>query len=249
MMAYTIQYIRSLIFIFLMYLWMAVLGLLGAPFALLKDGAANWLIRLYCKNVLWLLRVVGNVKTEIRGTVPTGDVIIASKHQSFLDIILISSSVPRVNFIMKKELRRAPILGFYAARIGAAPIDRGTKSKAIAQMMQGLEKTSGQASQLVIYPQGTRIAPGVRKPYKVGAAVLYERLGKTCVPAATNVGVFWPRHGIYRKPGTAILEYLDPIPSGLSPRDFMTRLETEVEQASDALMIEAGFVLPEEPQK
>jgi 1-acyl-sn-glycerol-3-phosphate acyltransferase len=95
--------------------------------------------------------------------------------------------------------------------------------------------------QLIIYPQGTRVAPGVAKSYKIGTAILYEETGQTCIPAATNVGVFWPRTGIYRKPGVAVVEFLPPIEQGLSQKDFMERLEAEIETASDRLLEEAGF--------
>ena len=95
--------------------------------------------------------------------------------------------------------------------------------------------------QLIIYSQGTRVAPGDRKPYKAGTGVLYEDLGQTCVPAATNVGLFWPRRGIIRKPGLAVVEFMDPIAPGLSRKAFMTQLEDRVEARSDALMQEAGY--------
>jgi 1-acyl-sn-glycerol-3-phosphate acyltransferase len=98
--------------------------------------------------------------------------------------------------------------------------------------------------QIVIYPQGTRVAPGVRAPYKVGTAALYQELGQPCVPVACNVGLFWPRKGIVRKPGVAVVEFLPPIPPGLGNAQFMARLEREIESASDRLMAEAGFVPP-----
>ncbi len=120
-------------------------------------------------------------------------------------------------------------------------MDRGRRAEAIRQMMRGVTDGTAPAGQLIIYPQGTRVAPGRHLPYKVGTAVLYHETGQSCVPAATNVGVFWPRRGIYRKPGLAVVEFLDPIEPGLSRQDFLTRLETEVETRSDALMREGGF--------
>jgi len=95
--------------------------------------------------------------------------------------------------------------------------------------------------QLIIYSQGTRIAPGVKAPYKIGTGVLYKELGQDCVPVAANVGVFWPKRGFYRKPGVAVVEFLPRIPVGLELDDFMQRLETAVETKSDELMREAGF--------
>ena len=153
---------------------------------------------------------------------------------------MIFEALPRAKFIMKKELRWAPFIGLYALRIGSTPVSRGDRSKAMKAMVEHAGKAE-EARQLVIYPQGTRVAPGARPPFKVGAGVLYERLGTACVPAATNAGVFWGRRSLHRRPGLAVVEFLPPIPPGLEIPVFMGRVETEVEAASDRLMREAGF--------
>ena len=181
------------------------------------------------------------LRSEVRGVVPQDEVMVASKHQSFFDIILLCSVLPRPKFIMKKELVYAPILGQFALRIGCIPVDRGKRAQAVQKMLADLASGAQHPGQLVIYPQGTRVAPGVDRPYKMGSAVLYRELGQTCIPAATNVGVFWPRKGVYRKPGLAVIEFLDPIAPGLDPQAFTDRLREVVETRSDALMAEAGF--------
>ncbi|MCU4652534.1 1-acyl-sn-glycerol-3-phosphate acyltransferase [Roseibacterium sp. SDUM158016] len=236
-----IQWLRSLIFIGQMYLMMALMAVFFTPWALVDRRGAFAGVRTYTKWVRWTAAWMVGLKTEIRGTPPTGEVLIAAKHQSFLDIIMIVSVVPRPKFIMKQQLKWAPILGWYALRIGCVPVDRGKRAEAIRQMVEGVKKGTQLPGQLIIYPQGTRVAPGAAKPYKVGSAILYQETGQTCIPAATNVGVFWPRHGIYRKPGLAVVEFLPPIEPGMEQRDFMVRLETEVEAASNRLMKEAGF--------
>jgi 1-acyl-sn-glycerol-3-phosphate acyltransferase len=175
--------------------------------------------------------------------VPQEEVLVASKHQSFFDIIMIVSVLPRPKFIMKKELLRAPILGWYALRIGCIPVDRGKRGQAITQMIADVKSGRSQPGQLIIYPQGTRVAAGAARPYKVGTGVLYTETGQDCVPAATNVGVFWPRHGIYRKPGLAVVEFLPRIPAGMTAEAFMATLESTVEEESNRLMEEAGFDL------
>ena len=109
-------------------------------------------------------------------------------------------------------------------------------------MVKDVGKSMDRPGQLVIYPQGTRVAPGDHKPYKVGVGILYEELDQPCYPVATNVGLFWPKRGILRKPGTAVVEFLDPIEPGLSKEDFMAVLEERIEGRSNALMAEAGFV-------
>ncbi|MEC7793390.1 MAG: lysophospholipid acyltransferase family protein [Pseudomonadota bacterium] len=238
-----IQYIRSVIFIIQMYGAMAIMAVYYTPLAIFRRDAAYDAVRAYCRYVRWSARWLVGLRSEVRGEIPTEEVIIASKHQSFFDIILIVSEVPRPKFIMKASLVYAPILGWFALRIGCVPVNRGKRAEAIRQMMRGVTAGDAPAGQLIIYPQGTRVAPGVDKPYKVGTAVIYEETGQTCVPAATNVGVFWPRQGLLRKPGVAVVEFLPPIPPGRDRNAFMEDLEREIETASDALMRDAGFPL------
>lgn len=236
-----LQWLRSLAFIVQMYVAMLVLGLAFFPWALFSARGARAGCKAFCRWVRWTAAWMVGLRTEIRGTPPTGEVIIAAKHQSFLDIILIFGAVPAGKFIMKRELLWAPILGQYAMRIGCIPVNRGKRSAAIKQMIADVARGAVRPGQLIIYPQGTRVAPGVQAPYKIGSGAIYAALGQDCVPAATNVGVFWPRHGILRKPGLAVVEFLPPIKIGMERGDFMTRLEADIEGASDALMSEAGF--------
>ncbi len=238
------QYLRSLIFVGQMYLMMPILALFFTPWAIVDRRGAFAGVHTYCRWVRWTAGWMVGLKTEIRGEAPTGEVLIASKHQSFLDIIMIVSVVPRPKFIMKASLRRAPILGWYAKRIGCVAVDRGKRAAAIKQMMEGVASGSEEPGQLIIYPQGTRVAPGVQRNYKIGTGVLYSETGQSVVPAATNVGVFWPRTGIYRKPGLAVVEFLPVIEPGMKVEAFMTHLEEVIEARSDALMAEAGFLAP-----
>ena len=236
-----IQWLRSLVFVVVTYAAMIPYGLIYLPAALRSRDGAIAACHGWCRFVKWAAPWMVGIRTEVRGTPPTGECLIAAKHQSFLDIILIYSSVPRGKFIMKTELTRAPILGWYALRIGCVPVDRGKRAQAVRRMVADVAAGRADPGQLIIYPQGTRIAPGVRAPYKVGSSVLYTELGQPCVPVACNVGLFWPRKGILRRPGTAVVEFLDPIPPGLTGPDVMARLEQSVEERSNALMAEAGF--------
>ncbi len=236
-----LQWLLSLIFIVQMYLAMLVLGVVFLIPAALDRRYAHTACRSFCRWVRFSLRGLCGLKTEVRGVAPEAEVLVAAKHQSFLDIILIFGAVPRGKFIMKKELMWAPILGWYAMRIGCVPVDRGKRGVAITRMMKDVRSGASLPGQLIIYPQGTRIAPGVKAPYKVGTALLYGQLAEECVPVAANVGLYWPKRGILRKPGLAVVEFLPAIPPGLGNGEFMARLEAEVEAASDRLMAEAGF--------
>lgn len=236
-----IRWLLSLVFVIQMYLAMAVLAVAFAPWALFSRRGAYAAMHAYCAWVILTARLLCGLRSEVRGTPPAGACIVAAKHQSFLDIILIFHAVPAGKFIMKRELIYTPFLGQYALRIGCVPVNRGKRGAAIAKMKADVAKGTAEPGQLIIYPQGTRVAPGVSRPYKVGTGLLYEQLGQPCVPVATNVGVFWPKRGILRKPGLAVVEFLDPIAPGLKVQDFMTRLESDVETHSNRLMAEANF--------
>ncbi|MHA7826328.1 MAG: lysophospholipid acyltransferase family protein [Roseovarius sp.] len=240
-MSHALQWVRSLIFVINIYVMMGVMGLLFFPWALVSRRGALTACQSWCRWVRWSARWMVGLRTEVRGTPPSDEVLIAAKHQSFLDIILIFGAVPAGKFIMKRELMWAPIIGQYALRIGCVPVDRGKRSQAIRQMVTDVAKGRQEPGQLIIYPQGTRIAPGVKAPYKVGTGVLYQELGQDCVPVAANVGLFWPRKGIMRKPGTAVVEFLPRLEIGLEREVFMARLQDEVETGSNLLMREAGF--------
>ncbi|MCV2880200.1 1-acyl-sn-glycerol-3-phosphate acyltransferase [Sedimentimonas flavescens] len=239
-----VQYLRSIVFIVQMYIMLAVIAVGLFPVALIggRDGAI-WVCRAYCKWVCHSARWIVGLRAEIRGEVPSGNVLVASKHQSFLDILMIYAVVPRGKFIMKKELVWTPFVGWYAYLIGCIPVDRGKRGAAVRSMLAKVRESRMMGGQLIIFPQGTRVAPGVKREYKIGAGALYKELQQPCIPAATNVGVFWPRHGVLRKPGVAVIEFLPVIPPGLKVSEFMERLEAEIEPASDALMAEAGFVV------
>ena len=239
-----VRWVLSILFIVQMYVAMLVIGILFFPWALLSKEGAFAACKAFCRWVLFTVRVMCGIRSEVRGTPPTGEVMIAAKHQSFLDILMIFNAVPRGKFIMKRELMYTPILGQYAMRIGCVMVDRGKRGAAISKMKADVAKGAADPGQLIIYPQGTRVAPGDVRPYKVGTGLLYEQLGQTCVPVAANVGLFWPKRSMLRTPGLAVVEFLTPIEQGLSVSDFMKRLESEVETNSNRLMADAGFVTP-----
>ena len=236
-----VQYVMSLVFIAQMYLAMPVMAVWFTPFTMVSREWSYRAVRAYSRYVLWSARWTVGLDHEIRGTPPDDEVLICAKHQSFMDILMIITAVPRPRFVMKSILRFAPILGWYAIRMGCIPVDRGKKAKAVQQMIDGVKATPDTPGQLIIYPQGTRVAPGAKKPYKIGPGILYEGLGQDCVPVAANVGLFWPRRGVLRKPGLAVVEFLPRIPAGRPMREFMRELEHSIESASDRLMAEAGF--------
>lgn len=233
------QLVRSLIFQVWMYGLMTVMGVACAPMALWSRRGAYVAIDAYISLVLWGLRRICGLSWEVRGAPPRGDALIAAKHQSFLDILILLKALPQARFIMKRSLVWAPIVGFYALRIGASPVTRGKGAESLKQMLDGVALRGGLEGQLVIFPQGTRVRPGARVDYKYGAYALYQKYDLPCGRVALNTGLFWPRIGLIRKPGVAVVEFLDPVPPGLNASRFMAALESAIEPASDALAEEA----------
>lgn len=241
-MSTAIQWIRSLIFNIQMYVAMLVVGILYGPAAIISPKGAIAGAHAYCRYIKWTAGWMIGLKCEIRGNPPTDEVMVAPKHQSFLDVLMIYGAMPRGRFIFKAILQYAPVLGQFGLRIGCIPVNRGKRGQAIKKMLDDVRAGRAMPGQLVIYPQGTRIAPGVKAPYKMGTAALYRELNQPVVPVATNVGVFWPKRGVLRKKGTAVFEFLPRIEPGLEVAEFMTRLEHDIEIASERLNKEAGLI-------
>ncbi len=235
-----LQWIRSILFSAQATIAMPIIGLAFAPWALFSKRGAYTACRTYAAYTIWSARWIVGMRCEVRGTPPEGAVLVASKHQSFLDIIMIYNALPLPKFIYKKQLRYAPVIGQYLIKMQMIAVDRGKRGQAITRMLQDVEAGQMEPGQLVIYPQGTRVRPGAQRAYKSGTGILYKQLDQPCVPVATNAGVFWPRRGLYRRPGVAVVEFLDPIPPGKDRVVFMAELEKVVEEASERLLEETG---------
>jgi 1-acyl-sn-glycerol-3-phosphate acyltransferase len=233
------QWLRSAILILLVYLLMAAMGIAGAPVVLWSRTWTREWMKLYARAVLALTRRLCGLRVEQRGPVPSGPVVIASKHQSFLDVLVLFAVLPEPHFVMKRELIWAPVVGLYALRAGSIWITREKRGEG-KTMLRRLQNTHKGSGQIVIYPQGTRVPPGEARPYRRGAAMVYESFGLPMVLAATNVGWFWPKRNILRRPGNAVLEFLEALPPGLPRAEVMHRMEAEIEAASNRLGAEAA---------
>lgn len=240
-MSYAFQWVRSLIFNIQMYVALFVVGILWAPWAIASRHGAISGCHAYCRWVEFSAKWIIGLRLETRGEPPTYEALVAAKHQSFLDVLMIYNAMPRGKFIFKDILRYAPIVGQFGLRIGCIPVKRGKRGAAIKKMLADVKSGKALPGQLIIYSQGTRIGVGVKAPYKIGTGALYKDIGQPCVPVATNAGVFWPKRGVYRKPGLAVVEFLPAIQPGMPVHEFMKKLETDVEARSDALAAEAGF--------
>jgi len=233
--------VRSLAFTLFFYLWSLIMCLVLLP-ALV--GPRSWLtlgLKVWSAATLWGLRVICDVKVEFRGleNLPEGAALIAAKHQCMLDTIAPFTVFRDGCIVLKKELTRIPFYGWYAVRGKMIVVDREAQAAALRKLVTDSRARMAEQRQLMIFPEGHRMEPGAPPDYKPGVAALYRDLDIPCVPVATNSGVHWPAHGIIRRPGTVVVEFLKPIPAGLKRAAFMAELQTRIETASNALL-EAG---------
>lgn len=232
--------IRSVLFLIWFYLCVAIVGLAGLPWFLTGVRQAGAVIDVWAACVMAGVRVLLGIRIEVRGRelVPDGPLIIASKHQGMLETIAPFLFVRRPSFVLKRELLKMPIFGWYCARGGMLIVDREAHMAAIKKMVKDAREVIAQGRPILIFPEGTRQPVGAPPDYKPGVAALYSQLGLPVVPMALNTGLVWPDTGIWRKPGVAVFQFLPVIPAGLKRDAFMAELETRIETATAALVAE-----------
>ena len=237
-------YIRSLAFNFVLYLNLIVQMILWTPYYFLSPRAWAWFVpKFWSRSSMWLYKVIGNTDNEITGTenLPEGSFILAPKHQSFWDTIAFFPYLKDPLYILKRELTWIPFFGWYIMKMRMIPVDRGSRSKALKAVIAATRaELARNPRQLIIYPEGTRRAPGDEPAYKYGIVELYSQLGVPVVPVAHVAGLYWPRRKFLRFPGTIKARFLPPIPPGLDKEEFMRRLIDETETACDELLVEAA---------
>ncbi|MGH7048484.1 MAG: lysophospholipid acyltransferase family protein [Stellaceae bacterium] len=232
---------RAFAFNLLIVAWTVVLGTLGLPLLLARRAAAMAFGRFWARGVLWLLRVVVGLDYQIRGLdrVPAGGCIVAVKHQSAWDALILPIVLGDPAVVVKRELLLLPFYGWYAARAGSIAIDRKGGARALRRIVAAARSVAAESRPVVIFPQGTRVAPGTMAPYQPGVAALYQALGLPLVPVAVNSGLFWGRRAFVKQPGRITLEFLEPIPPGRPRRRLMAELEQRIETATAILEREA----------
>ena len=234
--------IRSVLFNALFYLNLFVHFLVALPTLVLPRQAILAVVRFWAHTNIWLLRIVCGIRVEIRGRekIPSGPLLVASKHQSLWETFALVPLFADPAFILKRELMWLPFFGWFAWKAEMIPVDRGARSQALAALAVSAHRELARNRQIVIFPEGTRRPPGAEPSYKYGIAHLYAETGAPCLPIALNSGLFWPRRSFRRFPGTIVVEILDPIAPGLDKQVFFQQLQAAIESATARLIAEAG---------
>lgn len=231
---------RSLLFNAVFYIhilicMVAILPLLLGPRKVLVRA-----VQLWARSNLRIMRVLTGTNVEFRGLdkIPPGALLIAAKHQSVWETFALLTVFDDPAFVLKRELIWLPLFGWLAWKSGMVTVNRGGGSAALTAMNQRAREEAERGRQILIFPEGTRRAPGADPAYKFGIAHLYESLGLPCLPVALNSGLFWPRRRFIRRPGTIVVEILEPIAPGLPRKAFLEELQARIETASNRLLAE-----------
>lgn len=232
---------RSLLFNALFFVTTTLFVVIGSPLLFAPRRWSMAALRVHSRFELWLLRLIVGTKMDVRGTekLPQGACLVACKHQSAWETFALIPIFRDPALLMKRELFWIPFHGWFSHKFGMIPVDRDKGPTALRAMLREAKDRIANGREIIIFPEGTRKAPGAPPDYKTGIVLLYDALKVPCVPVALNSGLFWRRRSIFRKPGTIVVEILDPIPPGLPKTVFLSRLQDSIETASNRLLQEA----------
>ena len=196
------------------------------------------LIKIWINYSLGLLRYFCGLKYRIEGleNIPNRGFILMSKHSSTWETIALQKFFDPMVWVVKRELTRIPIFGWGLMAMNAIAINRGTGRKAINQLIQESKKHMDQGRILMLFPEGTRVPPMERKPFKLGGAIVSEKTGYAVLPIAHNAGEFWPRHSWIKWPGTIRLVIGEPIePEGRKSDQIIEEVKQWITSTCDEI--------------
>ena len=235
--------IRGLLFTGVYYVLSFVYVLLSLPFlALPGRGPVTAIIRSYTRAVNIALHLVGGIKKEVRGRerLPEGAFILAPKHASWGDGFMVYPEVKNLAFVTGDHLERFPLVGGILRKLGAIVIDTcGGGERKAASLAEGMARAREDGRRVLIYPEGHLAPVGYHFRYKPGVWHMQKAMNVPIVPVATNLNCFWNQEEMEKTPGTAVIEFLDPIPAGLPKEEALARLRDAIETRSAELIAEA----------
>jgi 1-acyl-sn-glycerol-3-phosphate acyltransferase len=231
-------------FVFNIAYWiLSIAYTLMAAFAAVAPGrkATGWIIRRYVRRMVQAMRILAGIRLDARGRerLPQGAFIIAAKHQSWGDGFCVYSQFPDLAFVTGDHLERFPLMSQVLRKLGAIVVDSCGGPEARRALTQSAAQAKADGRRILIYPEGHLAKVGEHYRYRTGVWHMYRDFDMPVVPVATNLGVFWPQEAFAKHPGTAVIEFLEPIAPGLGKAEFMSRLEALVETRTSELIAEA----------
>ncbi len=227
-------WLRSLLFNVWFFAATVAMGLLGVPVRWFFRRHALWVAQSWAGLVLAGAAALCGIRVVVQGRehLPTqGAALIASQHQSAFDTLIWLRLVPRTAYVFKAELARIPLFGSLLVPAGQIPVDRGASFSAVRSLLRGADAAKADGRQIVIFPEGTRIAPGLEAELRPGIAALASRTGLAVIPVATDSGVLWGRRAFRKKPGVIHIRVGRPIAAGLPQAVLLATLRERWREA------------------
>lgn len=231
--------LRSILFQIYFALLSVIMCLAWLPALVGPRRWTMWGIEKWGALTLAGLRIICGLRYEVRGAhhLSQTPALYAGKHQAMWDTVVLPVLLKRPSLVLKRQLLRIPFYGWYARRAQMIALDRSGHASALRSLVAQARARIAEGRPVAIFPEGTRKPVGAPPDYKPGIAALYGQLGLPCIPFALNSGAYWT--GALRRPGTIVIEFLEPIEPGRRRADFMSELERRIENGTAALLAEA----------
>tara|TARA_B100001093_G_scaffold511534_1_gene579616 strand:+ start:3388 stop:4095 length:708 start_codon:yes stop_codon:yes gene_type:complete len=226
------QFIKSLIFNIFLYFGIIFIFLLAIPTLFMPSKFALYFGKFLANYIILILRLILNTKVIFHGRENLkkfNKYFVASAHQSMFETFVLQAPIDFPIFILKKELIKIPLFGWYLKKIGSIEIIRETTTKENLNFFDKVKKSVNESGRpLLIFPQGTRVKFGERVPFKKGVGRIYESLNLPCVPVALNSGKIWPKNTFIKNKGDIHISFLEPISPGNEKDKFILEVENKI---------------------
>ncbi len=234
--------IRSYLYSFAFFTVTGIMAIVCWPFALFGHKGVMLVVKSWTATLIGLHQLITGTRHEYRhlDRIPEGGFIVAAKHQSTFETLALVPLFADPAFILKRELTWIPVFGWWLKIAGNIAIDRGSPTAALRKVIEGTRAATAAGRQVIIFPEGTRAEAGAKADYKQGIAQIYKSLDVPVLPIAHNAGTVWPRKARVHRRGTIVVEFLEPIPPGLKPKEMFAQMESAIETACDRLILEAA---------
>jgi 1-acyl-sn-glycerol-3-phosphate acyltransferase len=223
-----LSFFRALLFNIWFFGLTTVMGLAALPIRAFARHRAYDYARTWIRLALWGARVLCGIRIALSGSEylpPEGPALIASQHQSAFDTLIWLTLVPRASYVVKQELTRIPLFGPMLKPAGMIPVDRAGGAAALRGLLQAASAAREDGRQIVIFPEGTRLAPGERTKLQPGIAAVARHLGLPVIPVATDSGLRWGRRAFMKRPGIIHISLGPPIPAGTTREALLAAIE------------------------
>ena len=226
------QFIRSLIFNFFLYIGIILVFFLAIPTLILPSKLTLYCGKFLAYYIILILKLFLNTKVIFHGLENLKKIdkfFVASAHQSMFETFVLQAPLVFPVFILKKELLKIPLFGWYLKKIGSIEIIRETTTKENLNFFDKIKNAIQKYNRpLLIFPQGTRVKFDDRSPFKKGVGRIYDSLKLPCIPVALNSGKIWPKNSFMKYPGDIHISFLEPIAPGLEKNIFLKVLEQKI---------------------